>query len=269
MIVKKDVGPDCHHLMDIYNDAQNVHGTVLMIHGGGWHFQSKSAMVGQAYVFAEQGYRVVCVSYPLLSFTFQQMIVAIMILTLIFLLFVKHELLWIWLILVGIMSEYWSYQPWLTVQDQVEAIKVQLQWVRDTYTNSKITIVGYSCGAHLGAMVAHQTYGVIDCCILISGVYDKSILCELMGGSQLTLAGVDDFPTNYAAPVSTRFLLMNASCDLNLKKQTYVYYHKLYEAGVYVKAMIVPDTNHWTVHRRWSTTRSWVRDAVLEFMNDF
>ncbi len=267
MIVKKDVGPDCHHLMDIYNDTYNSKGTMIMIHGGGWHFQSKSAMVGIAHVFANQGYRVVCVSYPLLAFTFQQMMMVLVLLTLLFLCFLKMELFWVWILFLGILSEYWSHQPWLTVRDQVEAIKVQIQWIRGD-SNEKVIVLGYSCGAHLGAMIAHQTFNVVDCCILISGIYDKSVLCELYGGSQLTFAGVDEFPTDYAMPVGIRMLLLNASCDLNLKKQAYIYYQKLYEAGVYVKALVVPDTNHWTVHRQWSSKRAWVRDYVIEFIND-
>lgn len=268
METKKDVGPDTNHLMDIYNDVQTTKGTIIMIHGGGWHFQSKSSMIGMAHVFANQGYRTVCVSYPLLSFTFAQLLTVLVILTLLYCCFVKVELLWIWLLLVAILSEYWAHQSWLTVRDQVEAIKVQLQWLCDRDGTSKFTIFGYSCGAHLGAMVAHQTHGIIECCILLSGVYDKSVLGELWGGNQLCLAGVDDFPTNYAPPVATRFLLINASCDMNLKKQTYVFYNRLYEAGVYVQAFIVPDTTHWTVHRKWLTDRAWVVERVMTFMNE-
>jgi acetyl esterase/lipase len=163
---------------------------------------------------------------------------------------------------MGVISEYFKHQPWLTITDQVEAIKVQMAWLAQTYTQ-KFMIVGYSCGAHLGALLAHQTFDLIESCILISGVYDRKVLYEIKGGDQL---GVDLFPMDLAVPVGVKFYLINAECDLNLKKQTYVYYHKLYEAGVFVKTLVVPGTTHWTVHRQWGSDRSWVMDKVDEFL---
>jgi acetyl esterase/lipase len=265
MEIKKDVGPDSYHVMDIYNDSPDAINTIIMVHGGGWHFQSKSSMVGIAHVFAEQNYRVVCVSYPLLSFSCVQLLCILAILTLLLVwLCIESELLWIWVIFLGVISDYHAHHPWLTVRDQVEAIKVQIQWLQ---LKKKCIFLGYSCGAHLATMVAIHTHQVVESCVLISGVYDRKVLCEIWGGRQLCYAGVDEFPTDYATPTKDiRFLFLNASIDLNLKKQTHVYYHKLKDAGLYVRARVIPHTNHWTVHRQWGVSRAWVRDYVLDFI---
>ena len=274
MIIKNDIGPDAYRVMDIYNDIPTVKDTIIMIHGGGWHFQSKASMVGLAHVMASQNYRVVCVSYPLLAFTFLQLFMVLFLLTLLYCCFIPLELLWCWLLFVGVLSEYWQHQPWLTVQDQVEAIKQQIAWLSMSQNTqviplvSKCIIMGYSCGAHLGAMIVHQTHNLIKSCVLISGVYDKEILCELYGGHQLSLAGVNDFPMNYSVPTDVHFLLINASCDLNLKKQSYVYYQKLVDAGAYVRAIIAPDTNHWTICRQWKTKQAHLLQQVVEFLQE-
>jgi acetyl esterase/lipase len=245
-----------------------------MIHGGGWHFQSKASMVGLAHVMASYNYRVVCVSYPLLAFTFFQLFMVLFLLTLLYCCFIPLELLWCWLLFVGVLSEYWRHQPWLTIQDQLESIKTQIAWLSNpnnglaTLLTQKCILMGYSCGAHSAAMIAHQTHDIVKSCVLISGVYDKETLCELYGGRQLCHAGVDDFPMNYAVPTDVHFLLINASCDLNLKKQSYLYYQRLYDAGAYVRAIVVPDTNHWTICRQWKTKRTQLLQSVLTFIQE-
>jgi len=258
---------------------------VIMIHGGGWHFQTKSAMEGLACVFANRGYPVVNVSYPLLSFTFDQVLLLLSVLTLLVILcwaWLRYDvqlLTGLWLMIMMIIGEIWRHKPWLTIEDQLSMILKQVEYIHTRYELSSDCpwiVAGYSSGAHLSSLISMRGLpsglGYIHTSVLISGIYGKDLFLEMPASYELYKATFQDvkgeFALEYSQPNDDRtcILLINGESDLNLKKHSYYFYHHLYDAGIYVKSIMIPDTTHWSVHREWSHSRSWVMDQVEEFI---
>lgn len=278
--------------LDVYSPVSRsgARTTLVMIHGGAWHWGSKDSMRAQADLLARCGYCVVTISYRLSPLSVYEWFYISVILGLLFLCLLwvasrrSHRLLWSALgtmSCIGSLTSVWKQEQNTVkhpahVHDVVRAI----HWVQDHISEyggdpQRIILWGHSAGAHLASLAAcnrslwyrppRHILGVI----CLSGVYSWARMQHRLVGMQVAQGSLgnapDAFPITHISRQSPPHLLIHAQLDYNLQEHMRDMYIALYEKGVYVDYLIHPGT-HFDMTRDWLFTQRPIMKRMLSFI---
>lgn len=269
---------------------------IVYIHGGGWTLGSRERARSTARRLADRGHVVVNVGYRLSPISVYHVAWILAWLALVLFLtcvdaFVPAAVACLVIATLALLMHAWvrGNDGHARHPQHAEDVALATGVASSRYRHRRLVLAGHSAGAHLASLLAcnrrfldAQRVEEVSACVALCGVFSDARMRDVAAGNALFYGvfdmddtdtaqpgyAADAFPIYHVTPRTPPHLLWNADHDISLKTHTLDMMATLLSSGVYARALVARNCNHFTICRKWDTDRKYVLDSIEEFVRE-